>query len=87
MPDGRVIADDALSAWEMARLGQGIAWAPYWLAADDLRSGRAVEVLHDWRGDTTPMTILRRERHVPRRTQAVMTFLRENIVRWSEPEA
>ena len=49
VPDGRVIADDAVSAWEMARLGQGLAWGSYWLAAEELRAGRVVEVLRDWR--------------------------------------
>lgn len=85
VPDGRIVADDAMSAWEMARLGQGIAWAPYWLAACDIRSGRTVEILREWRGEPSTLTVLRRERQVPRRTQAVIAFLRENAGHWSEP--
>ena len=84
-PDGRVIADDAMSAWQMARLGQGIAWGPYWLAANDLRAGRVVELFRDWREGTTPMSILRRERDVPKRTGAVIGFLRKSASLWSEP--
>lgn len=87
VPDGRVIADDALSAWEMARLGQSIACGPYWLVAEELRAGRVVEVLRDWRDVTTPMSLLRRERQVPRRTEAVIGFLRASAVLWSEPSA
>jgi hypothetical protein len=33
----------------MVRAGFGIAFAPAWLAIDDLRSGRLVEVRKDWR--------------------------------------
>lgn len=87
MPDGCIIADDATSAWELARLGHGIAWAPYWLAAADLRSGRVVEVLRDWRGKPSRLTVLRRERHVPHRTQVVIEFLRESVGHWSERDA
>ncbi|MCB8877885.1 LysR family transcriptional regulator [Acidisoma silvae] len=87
VPNGRVIADDGLSAWEMVRSGQGIAWAPYWLAAEDLRSGQAVEVLRDFRVETTAMSMLRRERQVPRRTGAAIAFLRKNAWRWTEPGA
>jgi len=39
-PDARMIFDDALTAWDMARNSHGIAWAPAWLALDDLRRGR-----------------------------------------------
>jgi DNA-binding transcriptional LysR family regulator len=87
VPDGRVLADDAMSAWEMARLGQGIAWGPYWLAADELRAGRVVEIFRDWRDGATPMSVLRRERHVPSRTEAVIKFLRKSAALWSEPDS
>ena len=86
MPAGRVIADDAISAWDLALLGQGVAWGPYWLAADDLRAGRIVEIFRDWRDGTTPMSILRRERDVPQRTEAVISFLRASAVLWAEPD-
>lgn len=86
MPDGRIIADDPLSAWDMARLGQGIAWAPHRLAAADIRSGRTVEVLRDWRGDPSPLTVRRRERQIPRRTHAVIALICEGVGHRSERE-
>ena len=41
-PDTRLTLDDTQSAWALAVAGHGIAWAPEWLALDDLRDGRAV---------------------------------------------
>ena len=41
--------DDGAAAYDMACNGHGIVWAPEWLALDDLRDGRVVEVLRAWR--------------------------------------
>lgn len=72
----RLVLDDAEAAWVAARRGIGIAWAPRWLAAEDLRTGAVVEVLREWRGPATPMAIVRRERRLlPDRVRAVIDFL------------
>ena len=72
----RIVLDDAEAAWRAALMGVGVAWAPRWLAADALASGAAVEVLRDWRGDGTPMSILRRDRtFLPTRVRVVIDFL------------
>ena len=73
----RLVLDDAEAAWRAALAGIGIAWAPRWLAAGALASGEATEVLQDWRGPPSVMSILRRDRKLmPRRVQTVAAFLR-----------
>lgn len=73
----RVVTDDAESALIAAINGAGIMWAPRWLAADALTSRVAIEVLADWRGNTMPMSILRRgQTLLPTRVRAVIDFLR-----------
>ena len=73
----RMVLDDAEAAWQAAIAGIGIAWAPDWLTAEALTAGTVVEVLQEWHGKPTSMSILRREGGpVPARVQAVMTFLR-----------
>lgn len=75
----KLVLDDGEAAWRAAIAGIGIAWAPDWLAAEALAAGTVVEVLQEWRGKPTPMSILRREGGpIPARVQAVMTFLRSN---------
>ncbi len=75
----RMVLDDGEAAWRAAIAGIGIAWAPDWLAAEALDAGTVVEVLPEWRGKPTPMSILRREGGpVPARVQAVVTFLRSS---------
>jgi len=78
LPDARLVLDDAQSAWALAVAGHGIAWAPEWLALDDLRTGHVAEVLRDWRCEEMQMSVLRRERRPGQaRTEAVIAFLRE----------
>ena len=57
--------------------GAGIACAPLWLAASTLRSGRAIEVLKEWRDKDVSISMLRRERELtPGRVTALMGYLR-----------
>jgi len=82
-PDARMIFDDALTAWDMARNSHGIAWAPAWLALDDLRRGRVVEVLKEWRCGEMPLSMVRRERRLtPKRTKTVIAFLADVANEW-----
>lgn len=75
-PRTKHIFDDAESAWSMVRAGFGIGWGPAWLGLDDLRDGRVVEVLKDWRCEETPLSMVRLDsRYTPKRTLAVMDFI------------
>ena len=76
-PDVSSIFDDGASAWTAVVQGAGIASAPLWLAANDLRAGRAVELLRDWRDADATMKFLRRDRRLsPERVDTVITYLR-----------
>lgn len=75
-PKAKHVFDDAESAWSMVRDGFGIGWAPAWLGLDDLRSGRVVEVLRDWRIERESLSMVRlASRHAPKRTLLAMDFL------------
>ena len=87
-PDGKVIQfapevsavfDDGASVWNAVVHGAGISCAPLWLAAADLRAGRAVEVLRDWRDADVTMNFLRLDRRLtPERVSTVIDFLRRH---------
>ena len=82
-PHARVVFDDGSLAYDMACNGYGIVWAPEWLALGDLRSGRVVEVLRDWRSGEMLMSVVRRERRLtPRRVKVVIDFLGEAAKLW-----
>lgn len=78
-PDASSIFDDGASAWKAVIHGAGIASAPLWLAATDLRAGRAVELLRDWRDADVTMNFLRRDRQLtPERVNTVIAYLRKH---------
>jgi DNA-binding transcriptional LysR family regulator len=78
-PDATSIFDDGASAWKAAVHGGGIVSAPLWLAADDLRAGRAVELLREWRDADVTMYFLRRDRRLtPERVNTVIAYLRKH---------
>jgi DNA-binding transcriptional LysR family regulator len=65
------------------RLIVGIGWVPAWCGLDDLRSGRVVELLREWRVPETPLSAVRLERrHTPRRTHRVLEFLSRAASAW-----
>ncbi len=79
----RIVFDDGCAAYDMACNGHGIVWAPEWLALSDVRSGRVVEVLQDWRSGEMLMSVLRRERRLtPQRVRMVIAFLCEAARLW-----
>lgn len=83
----RIVFDDGAAAYDMACNGHGIVWAPEWLALDDLRGGRVVEVLRAWRSGEMRMSLVRRERRLtPRRIQVVASFLCEAARLWQTRE-
>src|SRR3569833_1954578 len=78
-PDPTTIYDDGGSAWNAALHGGGIVSAPLWLAAADLRAGRAVELLREWRDVDVTMSFLRRARRLtPQRVNRVIAYLRRH---------
>ena len=83
VPRAKHVFDDGESAWKMVRDGFGIAWAPAWLGLDDLRAGRVVEVLKDWRCAAAPLYSVRLQRRLtPRRTHLVMDFIAALPSQW-----
>lgn len=83
VPRATHVFDDGGSAWAVARAGVGIAWAPAWLGLDDLRAGRVVEILKDWRTPDAPLYTVRLQRRLtPRRTQTVMDFIASLASAW-----
>ena len=78
-PDASCIFDDGASAMRAVVHGAGIASAPLWLAAGDLRAGRAVELMHGWRHGDVPMSFVRRDRRLtPERVNTLISYLRSN---------
>ena len=64
-----------------ALLGQGITRLPYYLVAEELRSGRLVEVLPEWRLSATPVSLVYPSReHMPQRARVFRDF----VVAWFE---
>ena len=81
--DTQVVFDDGSAAYEMAAAGHGLVWAPEWLASDDLRLGRMVEVLAAWRSGEQIVSMVRRDRrHTPRRLRIVIDALRAAASTW-----
>jgi len=84
----RIVFDDGSAAYDMACNGYGIVWAPEWLALEDVRSGRVVEVLKGWRSSEMLMSVVRRERRLtPQRIRVVIDFLCEAAKLWQAREA
>lgn len=78
-PAASCIFDDGASAMKAVVHGAGILSAPLWLAADDLRAGRAVELVRGWRHDDVTMSFLRRDRRLtPERVNTVIAYLRRH---------
>lgn len=82
-PNTHMIVDDGAAAWTLVRQGFGLTWAPGWLGLDDLRSGRVVEVMSDWRMPDFHLFAVRLQRkNTPARTRVVLDFLRMLVPRW-----
>ncbi|MEM7170548.1 MAG: LysR family transcriptional regulator [Pseudomonadota bacterium] len=45
----RIVVDDAVALYRLVRAGAGVGTLPLFLAKDDLKSGKVVHVLPDWR--------------------------------------
>jgi DNA-binding transcriptional LysR family regulator len=77
------VFDDAHSSLSLVREGFGIGWAPAWIVADDLKSGRLVEVMKAWRVPEEPLWLVRTSsRQAPQRTLRTMEFLGSLASTW-----
>ncbi len=86
--NARIVFDDGSAAYDLACTGYGIVWAPEWLALGDVRSGRVVEVLKEWRSSEMRMSVVRRERRLtPQRIRVVIDFLCGAAKLWQAHEA
>jgi len=61
----------------------GIAWLPAWCGLDDLRAGRVVELLRDWRAPEIAVhAALLDRRLIPQRTRGVLDSLADASGSW-----
>ena len=82
-PRSRLAIEDVGAAWQMMRQGLGLAWLPAWAGLADLREGRAVELLRDWRIAEIPIQAVRLARHqTPRRIRTLLDGLIEAARQW-----
>ena len=82
-PDTKLVVNDGTTAWSMVIAGFGIGWAPSWLAAGDLRSGRVVEVLRDWRTAESSLSIVRlNQKFTPKRIEILIERLAAAVPEW-----
>lgn len=77
------VFDDAHAALDLVREGFGVSWGPAWIIADDLRSGRLVEAMRDWRIPEEPLWLVRTSsQQAPKRTLRTMEFLDSLASTW-----
>ena len=84
VPRNRLVVEDMTTIWAMVVGGLGTAWLPAWCGLDDLREGRVVELLRDWRAPETAVHAAMLDRRlVPRRTRGVLDSLAEAATAWA----
>ena len=80
-----IVFDDGCAAYDLAAAGHGLVWAPEWLAQDDLRLERMVEVLTTWRSGEQVVSMVRRDRrYTPRRLHIVIDALLDAASKWRD---
>ncbi len=83
VPRNRLVVEDMTTIWAMVASGLGTAWLPAWCGLDDLRAGRVVELLRNWRGPETAVhTAMLDRRLIPQRTRGVLDSLADKAVTW-----
>ncbi|USI74695.1 LysR family transcriptional regulator [Sphingomonas morindae] len=83
LPRPRIVVEDMSAIWSMMRTGLGLAWLPAWVGLADLRAGRVVELLRDWRSADTAVHAVRLDRrYTPIRIRRLLDHLREAALEW-----
>lgn len=84
VPRNRLVVEDMTTIWAMVASGLGVAWLPTWCGLEDLRAGRVVELLRDWRAPETAIhAALLDRRLIPQRTRGVFDSLVDVAVTWT----
>ncbi|MFK0334279.1 LysR family transcriptional regulator [Rhizobium sp. NPDC090275] len=83
VPRNRIVVEDMTVAWAMTLRGLGMSWLPAWCGRKELDSGRAVEVLRDWRLPETPIYAVQLDRkQTPQRTRDLVDLLALRAKNW-----
>jgi LysR family transcriptional regulator, transcriptional activator for dmlA len=73
---GRLVSDNGQQIHDWMLAGHGLARRSIWDVADELASGRLVEVLRDWSDADAPISVIyASRRHLPRRTRSFIDAL------------
>lgn len=87
-----LLSEGVTSVREATRAGLGIATLPDWLIDDNLRSGRLVRVLPQWRPKSLPLRVVYAgQRPLPARVSAFIDLAVADITRalapytWAQP--
>lgn len=79
---GRLVSDNGQQVHDWMLAGRGLARRSVWDVAEELASGRLVEVLRDWSDDDAPISALyASRRHLPRRTRLFIDALVAHFAR------
>lgn len=83
VPRNRLVVEDMTTIWAMVVSGLGTAWLPAWCGLDDLKEGRVVELLREWRlPETVVHAAMLDRRLLPQRTRGVLDSLADAAVAW-----
>ena len=84
VPRNRLVVEDMTTIWAMVAGGLGIAWLPAWCGLADLKAGRVVELLRDWRRPETAIhAALLDRRLLPQRTRGLLDSLVDAARDWT----
>ena len=73
---GRLVSDSGQQVHDWMLAGHGLARRSFWDVADELASGKLVEVLRDWSDEDAPISVVyASRRHLPRRTRLFIDAL------------
>lgn len=80
-------SEGVTSIREAVRAGLGVAVLPDWLTGEDLRCGRLLRVLPQWRAAALPMQVVYvAQRLLPMRVRAFVDFMVEHLTQILRPE-
>ena len=86
---GGMECNDGAVLHEWSLLGKGLAWRSEWEVRDDIRAGRLVEVLKDFRGpDNAVYAVFPQRKHLPLRVRMFVDYLKAhygNASYWGQP--